>query len=126
MGLGRRNGYALVPEGKALSSVGRPTKSGIELLDLRQRHLPDDAAAVGCAINRRIVQHDQLPVFGHPKVHLYHVGSSSQTAFENRQCAFRPQPPTAPVGDDPKAAVCIKRMVGGRVRAHSQYPQCRC
>jgi hypothetical protein len=85
---------------KSLSSIGRKVRTGIELLQLGERHPGDFPAAIGCAIDGRIVMHDCDSVGSHPDVELDRVGSRSYRLRERLDGVLRRVRPISAVTDD--------------------------
>jgi O-glycosyl hydrolase len=70
----------------------------------------DGASAVGGAIDRVVVQHDDFAVGGHAQVHLEHVDTERRRIAEGVQRVLRPQAPSATVRNDMRPAVAPERM----------------
>ena len=102
--------------GKLRSLVGRPAVAGIQCFELRQGHLVDSAAAVGGAIHRRVVQHDQVTVSSGSHIHFQDIGTGRQAAPKRRQGVFGPQPASPAVGDHLKTGRSEVRVRWGRTR----------
>ncbi len=110
------NRDAATPERKAPPLVGRPAVAGIQRFELRQGHLVHGAAAVGGAVHRRIVQHNQVPVGGSAHIHFQDICTGRHTAPKRRQGVFGPQPASTAVGDHLKTGRSEVRMRWSRTR----------
>ena len=87
--------------GVALRAVGAPAgmpRAVIELAQLRQRHLADQAGAVGRAVHPTVVHAHQMAVPGQPDVALHAVGALLQGQLVGGKGVLRTVRRGAPVG----------------------------
>ena len=73
-----RKGYDGAGQVRLRALAGDEVVAGVERLDLGERHVVDPTGAVRRAVNRRVVEHDELAVGGRVDVDLEHVGAEPQ------------------------------------------------
>jgi hypothetical protein len=95
----RRVPHALTGEGRVAVCVG-PGRAGVERLQLFDGELGHGAGPVRGAVDRAVVDRDDLPVGGDLQVHLQGVGAEVERRLERLQGVRRRVSLRAGVGDD--------------------------
>ncbi|MCY1524616.1 hypothetical protein D9M68_595580 [compost metagenome] len=115
-----RDADALATVGVTLAAIGAPAVAGVQRLHFGQAQLGHLAAAVGGAVNARVVQHHELAVASAAHVHFQHVHIERIGAFEGEQGVLRPEASAAPVGDYQRLVVEAGEHRGALRRAAVQ------
>src|ERR687889_1549413 len=80
-----RNLYALIPAGESFSLVAGELVAGVQVLYLRERHLPYGSGALRGPVDDGVVDHDDVSVGGGVHVEFQHPGPDLEGLPESLQ-----------------------------------------